>query len=393
MEQHPAHIEKLLNKYVNNTASLEEVHELITYFTEKKDEMVLEELISGQLEKAAVDAEVLDSYTQSLLTERFERIKEEIRNGDAKEVSVRRHGIPMRAIAIAASIVVLFCVGMTGYYLDGHLADLHGPPREDVIMAGSNRAVLIMEDGSELELDGGKQGIIVGAGITYDDGTSLQTARSSEADNMLSKHITLVTPRGGQYQIILSDGTHVWLNANSSLIYPVRFDDGTREVTLKGEAYFDVTHNGKRPFRVNLNDTKIEVLGTQFNVNGYRAVTATLVEGSVKVIHESGQRFLKPGEGAEVGQNIRVYPADIQKAIAWKNGFFHFKDDQITDILDQIARWYDIEVVYQQESAIPQDSFNGKIRRQANLSEVLEMLNYISGADFDINGREVTVTF
>lgn len=389
MEQRSDHIEKLLEKYVNNLASPDEVQELIGYF--ETDEPTLDRLITRELSKTVADEAGLDSSTKDLLAERLDRIKSEIHHSTIAEFPAQRRWVSRQAMAVAAA--ALFCLIVTGYYIYSHGVDKQVVTDDEEILAGSNRALLILADGSELELDGSKQGIVVGERITYDDGTLLQLARSGRTEQVLPERVALVTPRGGQYQAVLPDGTHVWLNANSSLTYPLRFVGDAREVTLEGEAYFDVTPDRKRPFRVTLNDTKIEVLGTQFNANGYGAATTTLVEGSVRIIYEDEQRLLKPGEGAEVRQNIRVYPADVQKAVAWKNGFFYFKDDEITEILDQVARWYDVEVAYRQHNNIPPDGYNGKIRREANLSEVLEMLNYISGADFDINGREVTVTF
>jgi len=387
MGQPSEHIEKLLEKYVNNLASPDEVQELIGYFD--TDELTLDRLLEIQLREAVVDEDGLDSYTKDLLSERLDRVKSEIQRATIAEFPTRRRWISRQTIAVAAT--VLFCMAVTGYYVHTHIIGYQSVTSDEEILAGGNRALLILADGSELELDGSKQGIVTGKQITYDDGTLLQMARSGDAK--LPEYLTLVTPRGGQYQAVLPDGTHVWLNANSSLTYPLRFVGDAREVTLGGEAYFDVSPDHKRPFHVTLNDTKIEVLGTQFNANGYGAVTTTLIEGSVKIIHESEQRLLRPGEEAEVKRNIRVYQADVEKAVAWKNGFFYFKDDQITEILEQVARWYDIDVSYHQESGIPQEGYNGRIRRGANLSEVLEMLKYISGADFDIKGREVTVTF
>ena len=389
MKQHSDHIKQLLEKYVNNIASPDEVRELIAYID--TDELTLGSLIESQLRETVIDEAELNSYTKDLLSERLDRIRSAIRETSITEFPARQRWFSNPAIAVA--VVVLFCLSIAGYYIHTHVKGHHAVPVEGEILAGGNRAWLILADGSEVELDNSKRGIVVGEHITYDDGTLLQTGRVDQAEAVLPERVTLVTPRGGQYQAALPDGTRVWLNANSSLTYPLRFVGDTREVTLVGEAYFDVSPDHERPFRVMLNDTEIEVLGTQFNAKGYGTVTTTLIEGSVKVIHDNEQRLLQPGEEAEVRQNINVYPADIQKAVAWKNGFFYFKDDKITEILDQVSRWYDVDINYQQDSMLPREGYHGKIRRTANLSEVLEMLNYISGADFDIKGREVTVTF
>src|SRR5690606_14624145 len=158
------------------------------------------------------------------------------------------------------------------------------------------------------------------------DGTSLVDTEGRSALPAVTE-LTLTTPRGGQYQTTLSDGTKVWLNAGSMLRYPLHFPADKRVVTLEGEAFFDVSHDAERPFTVQVNGTDIEVLGTQFNVNSYTNVTATLVEGAVKIANDTGQQLLKPGQEARVGERITVHAADIDKAMAWKNGYFHFKDD------------------------------------------------------------------
>ncbi|WP_353182955.1 FecR domain-containing protein [Parapedobacter lycopersici] len=292
----------------------------------------------------------------------------------------------------AAAILVFLSAGLGWFYLmprqeaTQSLASRYG----DDIPAGGDRATLTLSDGRVVELNTDKEGVIIGDDLTYNDGTSL--VEVSGDSNMQSPiELTLTTPRGGQYQTTLSDGTKVWLNAGSSLKYPLHFSGAQRTVILEGEAYFDVSHNAKQPFIVRVNGTQISVLGTQFNVNAYNELTATLVEGSVKITNASGQQLLKPGEEARIGQNITVHPADIDKVIAWKDGYFYFKSDHIEDIMDQLARWYDVEVKYDGHSFGKR--YNGRIRREVNLSKVLDMLTYLSGAQFAVSGRQITVTF
>jgi ferric-dicitrate binding protein FerR (iron transport regulator) len=186
---------------------------------------------------------------------------------------------------------------------------------------------------------------------------------------------TLSTPKGGQYQLILPDGSKVWLNAASSIRYPTAFVGNSRIVEITGEAYFEVMHNSKVPFEVKTRSQVIEDIGTSFNVNAYTdeaAIRTTLLEGAVKVDNV----VLKPGEQAEADngtQKITVIKGvDIQRAVAWKNGIFSFKDADLKTVMRQLARWYNVDVEY--EGAVPGGSFGGDIGRGLTLSQVLEGL-------------------
>ena len=202
---------------------------------------------------------------------------------------------------------------------------------------------------------------------------------------------TMTTPRGGQYQLQLPDGTKVWLNAASSITYPTLFAGGERRVEVRGEAYFEVVKDPKMPFRVSLPEQaskqgaqEIEVLGTHFNVNGYRdepALTITLLEGAVKI----DASVLKPGEAYSNG---KVKKVNTEEAVAWKNGYFQFEQADIRTVLRQLARWYDVEVRY--EGKIPERKFGGDIQRDSNLSDVLKGLE-LSQVHFRLEGRILTI--
>jgi ferric-dicitrate binding protein FerR (iron transport regulator) len=189
---------------------------------------------------------------------------------------------------------------------------------------------------------------------------------------------TLVNPRGSKVvSLTLSDGTKAWLNSESSLRYPIAFVGSERNVEITGEAYFEVAKDPTRKFVVAGNGVKTEVLGTHFNVNTYtdeNAVKITLLEGAVKISKAGSAEMLKPGQQAQVTAIIKVVDGiDTDAVMAWKNGFFHFGNTSIQELMKQLARWYDIDIVYKGE--IPQRAFGGEISREANLSQVLKILN------------------
>ncbi|MDO8994551.1 MAG: DUF4974 domain-containing protein, partial [Daejeonella sp.] len=207
---------------------------------------------------------------------------------------------------------------------------------------------------------------------------------------------TLSTPMGGQYQLSLPDGSRVWLNSGSSIRFPTAFIGKERIIELKGEAFFDIRENKKMPFIVRTNNSMdIRVLGTQFNVMAYddeKNINTTLLEGSVQILKESGTAFLEPGQAAILNKGtgkIKVAAADIEEAVAWKNGFFIFSNENIESIMRKVSRWYNVEVDYQ--GNLSNKDFVGTISRDKNISEILKMLELTGAVHFRIEGRRITV--
>jgi len=205
---------------------------------------------------------------------------------------------------------------------------------------------------------------------------------------------TATTPRGGQYQFILSDGTKVWLNSASSIKYPVQFIGNERKVELTGEAYFEVVHNAKMPFRVVSNGQTVEDLGTHFNINAYNdenVIKTTLLEGSVKVSSAAGNNTIKPGQQAVLNNgNISVInDADLDAAVAWKNGFFYFDDNNIQEVMRQLARWYDVDIKC--EGELPSRQFSGEISRNVKASQILDILSF-KKIHYKIDGKSIVIT-
>lgn len=270
---------------------------------------------------------------------------------------------------------------------------------EDVL-PGGNKATLQLAGGQVLNLDPATADTILdedGTQIKHQQGNLVYNGRTAAAPapGEMIQYNTLRTPKGGQFKLILADGTAVWLNASSSLRFPTAFAGNERTVELTGEGYFEVAHDGQKPFRVKVNGAEIQVLGTHFNIMGYQGITkATLTQGAIKIAAPGKRsRQLAPGQQALLkGNNEMVIgTADIEKALAWKNGLFCFRDDEMEEVMEQVARWYDVDIRVKGKPATK--LISGNIRRQARLSQVLEMLNFVSGATFKMEGKTVTVSF
>lgn len=263
------------------------------------------------------------------------------------------------------------------------------------VLPGSSKAQLTLADGSVVELDSTGAMAIPGQGSTSVQAAAGQLSYNGEtAGPEAPLFNTLRTPRGGQFKIILADGTKVWMNAGSSLKYPTAFNGAVREVELSGEAYFEVEKDAQHPFRVMVNNTAVDVLGTAFNVMAYHdeaAVNTTLVQGAVMVRGNGRSEQLKPGEQASVqnGGGFEVKEVDLDEAVAWKNGLFIFQDADLKTVMRQLARWYDVEIEYEGR---PTDmKLNGAVFRNYSLSQVLTVLK-ATGLQFKIEARKLIIT-
>jgi len=302
-------------------------------------------------------------------------------------------------IAAAASIILALTAGLYFYLSpDPTPQYVHHNTQNDII-PGGNKATLTLGDGRKISLTDADNGKLIeqsGIKITKAaDGQLVYTIlKSDNAPESLSYN-TIETPVGGQYQINLPDGSKVWLNAASSLRYPVRFTGNERKVELIGEGYFEIVHDKTKPFIVSSSGQIVEVLGTHFNINSYvdePTSKTTLLEGSVKVTNLESQisNLLKPGQQAMLnGQNLAVANIDIDQAVAWKNGDFVFDGATLRVIMRQISRWYDVEVNYQ--GNISEVKFGGSISRSKNINEVLKVLEMTQSVHFKIEGRRILV--
>jgi len=301
-----------------------------------------------------------------------------------------------RSLAAAAAIAAIF-IGF--YFLRSkpvsYNTQLAVKPAK--IVPGGNKAVLTLDNGKSIVLDDAKNGVLASQGqvkiVKASDGKVVYA--DQEQNSSISTELTyntISTPRGGQYQLDLPDGSKVWLNAASSLRYPVHFGNGDRKVELTGEAYFEVAKDKAHPFKVNTGNTEIKVLGTHFNVMAYTdepASKTTLLEGSVQVSQGASQRTIIPGEQAIVGGKIAVAKVNTSESIEWKNGNFNFSHEKLPAIMRKIARWYDVDLSY--EGKITDLNFIGTIPRSTNIPEVLKYLELTGLVHFKIEERRVIV--
>lgn len=297
-------------------------------------------------------------------------------------------------IAAAASVLLFLSIG--GYYYGVKKEQQQITQLElNDITPGGNKAILTLANGRRIVLTNAKNGQLALQGnteITKTADGDIAYHQTKDQSAALSYN-TVSTPIGGQYHLILADGTHVWLNAASSIKYPTAFNSTERKVEITGEAYFEVAHNAEKPFRVKSNLQVVEVLGTHFNVNAYadeNETKTTLLEGSVKVTGSNGFKFIRPGQQAVLkGNNLAVTEADLEEVVSWKNGYFKFNEN-LEGIMSKISRWYDVSIIYQSKPD-PGYTFTGEISRGRNLSEILKIMEYTGKVHFTIEGRRIIV--
>jgi transmembrane sensor len=320
---------------------------------------------------------------------------EESANESDKPTIKRGYRLWPRIVA-AASILLILSIG--GYFLlDQSKSEEKWVAQnfKNDIIPGSNSATLTLGNGKVVVLNATANGRLAVQGNMAVKKTSdgkLEYRVISNTDGEVMEN-TLTTRRKEQYKVVLADGTNVWLNASSSIKYPTQFNGKYRDVTVTGEAYFEVAHNAAKPFRVISATQTIEVLGTHFNVNTYAdepAVSTTLLEGSVKVFNFNASKIIKPGEQAVLmGGQLDVRTANVEETVAWKNGYFRFNKENIESIMRKLSRWYDIDVVF--DGPVPDEEYIGTCARSRNISEVLKVLQYSKSVHFKIEGRRITV--
>ncbi|CAL1516456.1 FecR domain-containing protein [Chitinophaga sp. MM2321] len=381
----------LLGRYYDKTCTAAEKAEILANISKgEQDDLVkevLEKLLAGHVADQTLDEGSAD--------ELFARIRQSAVSEEAvQETPVHRLYPRLRRWGAAAAVLLL--LGAGAYFLRNRSAQPEAAYAEaSHIVPGSNKAVLTLADGSVMNLDSaGNQVIQQGPmAILQHKGQLQYMAQGTETTTGFN---TLSTPRGGQFQLTLSDGTRVWLNSASSLKYPTAFHGKERVVELNGQGYFEIAKNAGQPFRVKVNNgLEVQVLGTHFDIMAYPdedAIKTTLLEGIVRVTQGSVEQMLKPGQQAVATtamQHISVKETDVNKVIAWKNGLFIFNNVELGAILREIARWYDVEIVYQ--TPPNKDLYGGGMSRTKSLSEVLRFLEAGGTNHFKIEGQKVIV--
>ena len=301
--------------------------------------------------------------------------------------------------SIAASIILL--VGLfVGRTISG-VRDIHEEQElaKSVMQPGTSKAILMMADGKEVVLEQGQNlNILLNERVRVATSSQGIVYEEHGKGMVTEEYNKLTTPVGGEYSLVLSDGTKVFLNADSKLKYPVEFSDGKRIVDLKGEAYFEVHKDSLRPFIVRMNGAEVTVLGTSFNVNTYGddgQIYTTLVNGSVRVasMKNKQEEILKPGMQSVMNVQsglLTVREVDVEPYVAWREGRFVFRAMTLDLIMRQLQRWYDFEVFYQ-NSELKDYEFRGVIKRDMDLDKVLSVIKATTNVDFEVKGKVITI--
>jgi len=391
----------LFKKYYNKTASIKETEELFQLMKTTSDDK-LKALMREEWDNLEMTDPLFSSdQSMEMLNKIFPT--EQKSNDQEEEVVVITDiswSSRFKRISVAAAILVLLSSGLYFWFkpTSSHQAQIAYTPVFQDVPPGGNKAILTLTDGKMIILDSVKNGIIA---ITKsfkvmktESGQVVYYPFERIQNNVLGAEFnTITTPRGGEYRVILPDGSKVWLNSASSIKFPGVFKGNTRSIELEGEAYFEIAKNPALPFKVKSKNVEIEVIGTHFNVKTYtneEVMKTTLVEGSIKITRGNSSHLLKPGQQAVlIGTEMKVLSdVDIEEQIAWKNGLFQFKDAGIQDVMRQAALWYDLNVSF--EGKIPEKYFTGKVSRNVNASEFMNMLMY-TGVKFKIEGKNIVV--
>ncbi len=384
----------LLHQYILGEISPEDREELAGLAGEEEYEELLATILAEDLRQQPHHVVPPDDHVRQRLSERLP--------GNDFWPATKKY---RRLFPRWAAAAVLAVVATTGLLL---LSKLSKKPAADsnavnaaAIAPADNKAVLTLGNGSRIVLEQTANGAIAQQGgtkiIKLNNGRLLYQNQQSEDPSTAVSFNTLSTPRGGRIQLVLPDGTAVWLNSASSLKYPAVFTGTERMVELTGEAYFEVAANVKQPFKVKLNGVVIDVLGTRFNIHAYSdepIITTTLVQGKVRVTDQLASKekacILIPGEQAVASAEAFVTQrADLEQVLSWKNGLFIFEDRKLPDILREMSRWYDIDIEFR--TPITGERYGGIINRNSTLPKVLELLQQNGIHHFKLEGRKLIV--
>jgi transmembrane sensor len=389
MKANKERVSYLFNRFYEKTITDNEKKELFLLLNKFSDEE-LSELMAQAFNKLDKDALVPDDI----------KANEEL-NKILKSKSPAGGVIYLWSkIAIAASFILFLSFGIY-FYLNKSVRTVPQTAKNTVpadVRPGTNKAVLTLGNGSTIILDTANDGVLANQGdmVVHKTkaGQIIYSAKSDNPDRADTEINKITTPRGGQYQVVLPDGSKAWLNASSSISFPVVFNSDKREVDISGEVYFEVSKM-HIPFIVKYDKGLVQVLGTHFNIMAYHneaATEVTLLEGSVKVLSGHANNILKPGQQAQLADagDIKIADnVDVNAVTAWKSGVFLFKNTEIEAVMRQVSRWYDVDVKY--EGKMPHVQITGKISRNVNASEILSMLSY-TGIHFKIEEKNIIIT-
>jgi len=368
--------EELLDKYANGKCTEEELAILHTWYLEQSIDM------------AEISAEEVEMARQEVWN-----------NLPIHEAAVSKTvklfpSTLIKRIAIAAVAILTLSLGY--YFIQKKRLNLdNSTVKHEQILPGGNKAVLTLADGTIIDLNKVQKGLLSHSNgtniIKTDDGKIVYNTNADKNETVTWN--TLSIPAGGYYNITLSDGTVVWLNAKSSLKYPTEFTGKERLVELTGEGYFEVAHRNHQPFKVITEHQTVEVLGTHFNINAYQdeqSTTTTLLEGSVKINASGVQKLLAPNQQAKLSNGkMTITPCNADNAIDWVNNDFIFYNESLSSIMKKISRWYNVEVSY--PANLSNLEFTGSISRSKNITQVLKIMELTGMVNFKVEGRRITV--
>ncbi len=381
MEEKDRYINQLLAKFEKGTATREEMQVLEEWFNSFSDM-----------------PNILDSLDEKEKEQRRQELHERITLGIEQhehpmEVKTFRMGGFKQWFLVAASLISIFSAGYF-FLFSSQNKSAQLQQQANLIQPGSQKATLTLSNGEQILLDDAKEGE-----LSKEGNTSILKIKSGDLvykanHNNQKVHInTLSTPRGGKYHITLADGTNVWLNAESSIEFPTDFPGNSREVSIQGEAYFEVAKNASKPFLVHTENQVIEVLGTHFNVNAYKnnsAIKTTLLEGSIALQSHQKRLLLIPGQQViNRDEKLTKITIDPTEVIAWKEGYFDFTDANIQSVIEEFARWYAIDIEYKGNTV--NETFTGRIPRNWPFEKVWKIMQSFKSIQVEMQGRRIIV--
>lgn len=385
-------INQLLKLYADNISTREEVEELFALMEHDEADEQLKQMVACTME----DAEPIVELSPENWAKIWNNIRPLATPTSKKEILIlflKRHVAAAALILMAATV---FCF-MIYKKKEGTIVAENKRHYQNELKPGGNKAVLTLANGTNIILDTAQNGYLVNQSntkiIKLNNGL-LKYKKSVNTDGTVLYN-TITTPRGGQYQVELPDGTIVWLNAESSLQFPTSFTGKERKVELKGEGYFEVAKNADMPFIVTAGKMDVHVLGTHFNIMNYADednTNATLLEGNINLTTNGVTKNLKPGHQAVVSRStnsLAISAANVKQVMAWKNGEFRFKETGIKEIMRQVSRWYNVDVEYQTNN--DNQYFTASLPRMQDVSALLQMLELTGTVHFKIAFKKIIV--
>ena len=374
---------------------------LLAYLLDELDDVGREE-VKAWLEESEGNKEYFREFQRVYLEFQWGVYAREVKSDfNLLRKKLRKRSSLQVWYGVAAAVVILLSGGGILLWNSGEIEEKPVQVAKKVtIQPGKSQAILVLSSGEEVAMGN------VSRQLEEKDGTSVvvsETGRisyqSAEGKGGTTKDTArvmnrLVIPRGGEFNLTLSDGTRVWLNAETELRYPVQFNGKERVVYLKGEAYFEVSKNKEKPFLVQVDDMSVKVYGTAFNVNTYNKIETVLVTGSVSMNQGGKEVLLKPNQKGvfdQVSGKITVEDVDVLAYVSWKNGDFIFRNESLNSIMDKLSRWYGLEVLYQ-DAGLQEVRLSGNLKRYKDVRELFVSFEKISDARFKVQGNKVIVS-